>query len=284
MRKKTAFICSIIIVLSFFYSVAYSATEEFPGRTHKKYKLIPYIELEDLYDRLNKVIVVDARSRLEYETLRIKGAVNYSVSGKSFENNIIKLREKTNKPIVFYCNGHTCMKSYKAAKKALAVGVKDVFAYDAGIFEWSQKHPEESVLLGKNPINVKDIISKNKYKAHLLDPDTFSERATKKRESVLVIDIRDMYQRAAVGFFPGQERWASLHDMKKVKKYVSKAKAKNRTLFIYDEVGKQVRWLQYTLEGMGVKKYYFMEKGAAAYYKMLAKSDSAKTAKGAGAR
>jgi hypothetical protein len=41
-------------------------------------------------------------------------------------------------------------------------------------------------------------------------------------------------------------------------------------LFIYDEVGKQVRWLQYTIEELGLKNYYFMDKGAKAYYSSIA--------------
>jgi len=40
-------------------------------------------------------------------------------------------------------------------------------------------------------------------------------------------------------------------------------------LFIYDEVGQQVRWFQYALEKEGIKNYYFMEKGAVGYSAML---------------
>jgi hypothetical protein len=38
-------------------------------------------------------------------------------------------------------------------------------------------------------------------------------------------------------------------------------------------VGKQVRWLQYELEKAGLKKYYFMKKGASGYYDSLVKND-----------
>jgi len=67
MRKITSIIAlaSLLLVLAF-------ADDEFPGRA--KYKKIPYIELEDLYNKINDVVVVDVRSKLEFETLRIKTA------------------------------------------------------------------------------------------------------------------------------------------------------------------------------------------------------------------
>ena len=83
----------------------------------------------------------------------------------------------------------------------------------------------------------------------------------------MTIDVRDKFQRAGVGFYPGIERWASLDEQKKLDRYIKKAIKQNRTLLIYDEVGKQVRWLQYALEKAGAKNYYFMSKGAKGYYK-----------------
>ena len=76
-----------------------------------------------------------------------------------------------------------------------------------------------------------------------------------------------MYQRAGVGYFTGLEKWVSLDDQKKLTKYLNKAINEKRTLFIYDEAGKQVRWLQYTLEQANIKNYYFMKKGAKGFYK-----------------
>jgi len=89
----------------------------------------------------------------------------------------------------------------------------------------------------------------------------------------MVLDVRDKYQRAGVGFFPGKERWVSLDQKDRIIRYIQKAKKQNRTLYVYDEVGKQVRWLQYELEKAGLKNYYFMEKGASGYFDSIAKSD-----------
>jgi rhodanese-related sulfurtransferase len=245
-----------------------SAAEGFPGRA--KYKEVPYIELGDLFAVKDRVVIVDVRSKFEYETLRIKGAVNIPVANKSFEAHVLDLRQSTEKRIVFYCNGHRCLKSYQAVKKAGDVGVDNTVAYDGGIFDWTMAYPNNAVLLGHSPVDTSKLIGIKSYQARLLNPDLFSESIVRLRNEAIVLDVRDKYQRAGVGFYPGLEKWASLDNKKKLNRYIGMAKRENKTLFIYDEVGSQVRWLQYALEKAGIKKYYFMEKGARAYYEMLA--------------
>jgi len=261
-----------IIAITLFLSSALQANEKFPGR--KKYPDVKLYEIKQLKAELDKVVIVDARSKLEYETLRIKSAVNIPVSSKTFEQQVKALREKTNKPIVFYCNGHTCFKSYIAARKSRSAKVKNVFAYDAGLFTWAHSYPKSSVLLGKQLNSAKNIISDKKFNERLLDPDTFSNMAYKLSGKSQIIDVRDKYQRGATGFFPGQEKWASLNERKKLEQLIKQVAQKKHTLFIYDEVGKQVRWLQYALEKASVKNYYFMKKGAKGYYKQMMKDFS----------
>ncbi len=264
----------VLLPLLLLSNWSYAAEEGFPGRVLEKYNMVSVIELDDLHRRRDEFVVVDARSGFEFATLRIKGAVNIPVTSKGFEAMLGNLRKQSDKPIAFYCNGHTCMKSYRAAKRAMAAGLDEVYAYDAGIFDWARAYPDEAELLGESPVNAAHLISKKAFKARLLDPDTFSDKATAgSPKTRLIIDIRDGFQRASVGFFPSLERWASLGDMDKLRKYLKKAKAEKRTLFIYDNVGKQVRWLQYELEARGLKDYWFMEKGAKGYYDMLKKAE-----------
>jgi rhodanese-related sulfurtransferase len=149
-----------------------------------------------------------------------------------------------------------------------------VHAFDAGIFDWAKAHPDEATLLGNSPVNVAHLIPKANLKKRFISPNDFSDRATSARDKHMIIDVRDKFQRAGVGFYPGIERWASLDQQQKLQKYVQKAIKQKRTLLIYDEVGKQVRWLQYALEKAGAKNYYFMHKGAKGYYKELLALDS----------
>jgi len=240
---------------------------EFPGRI--KYPNIPVISKEDLMKKYNEVVIVDARSSLEFETLRINKAKNIPIASKDFVEQIRALRASTNQPIVFYCNGRTCMKSYKAVKTCRLNGIQDTYAFDAGMFEWAKTYPTHASLLGKSPIKDSDIISKEKFSSHSLDPNAFAEEIHKLGNKSLVLDIRDKYQRGAAGFFPSQELWASLDNRELLNQYIQQAKKENRPLFIYDEVGKQVRWLQYALEKENIKQYYFMEKGAKGYYEQM---------------
>jgi len=244
-----------------------TANEGFPGRD--KYPDVPYYELDQLFDALDDVVVVDARSSLEFDTLRIAGAINIPVAAEDFETEVAKLRADTDKPIVFYCNGHKCMKSYIAVKKARQANVDNVFAYDAGVFDWVRAYPDKAVLLGESPVRTADLIPKKAFKSRMINADNFSDRATRPGGNPLVLDVRDKFQRAGVGFYPGKERWASLDDSAKLDRYIRQAIRQNRTLLIYDEVGKQVRWLQYKLEKAGVKDYYFMANGAQGYFEAM---------------
>jgi len=258
---------SLGILFSLFSSTSVFASDKgFPGRA--EFPEIPLYQKSDLLRDFNKVMIVDARSALEFKTIHVKGSVNIPISSKKFPDMVKALRERTSKPIVFYCNGRTCYKSYKATKAALAAGLKNVFAYDAGIFEWAKTYPKYAVLQGVSPMDPKKIIPKKAFKTRLLTPKVFTEKARGTPASKrLILDVRDVYQRAGVGFFIGIERWASMDDEAKLAKYLKKAIKENRTLYIYDETGKQVRWLQYTLERHNVKDYYFMKKGAKGFFK-----------------
>lgn len=259
----------LLCICGSLFCASLSAAEGFPGR--EKYPEIPFIKLGELFDLKHTVVIVDARSKYEFETLRIKNAVNIPVANEAFAANVKQLANNSNKTLVFYCNGHSCMKSYIAAKIAMAAGVSDVVAYDGGVFDWTNAYPEHAVLLGQSPVNLKKLIAKKRFTSRLLNPEKFSESIFKLRGQSVIVDVRDKFQRAGVGFYPGLERWAALDDRKKLNHYINKAIKEKKTLFIYDEVGKQVRWLQYALEKAGVRNYYFMDKGAAAYYDMLAR-------------
>ena len=244
------------------------ANNDFPGRG--EFPKIATYEKVDLFKRFHDVIIVDTRSKYEYETLRIKGALNIPVNSKAFIKDVKNLRERSLKAIVFYCNGRSCYKSYKASKAANRAGIKNTYAYDAGMFEWAKAYPEKSALFGNSPLNPDKIIPSKKYKKHTISPATFGQHAFNENNNGLILDIRDSQQRAAsIGLFMGKERWASIENPNKITDFIKQAQAKKQPIYIYDEVGKQVRWLQYALENQNVKNYYFMEKGARGYLEAM---------------
>jgi rhodanese-related sulfurtransferase len=244
-----------------------NVNQDFPGR--KTYAHVPFITIEQLYDEYKDVVIVDARSPFEFETLRISSAVNVPLSLNNSEYTIKLQQLRNNNPgkkIVFYCNGHTCMKSYKAVHRAKVIAKLDnVMAFDAGIFDWANAHPDKAMLLGESPVELSKLISKDKYKKHVLPALDFINNSAK---DSIILDVRSRHQREGLSLFSGYEMTVPMGNKRKLNKYIQLAKNENKKLFIYDAVGKQVRWLQYYLEQQNAGEYYFMEGGAAAFYKI----------------
>jgi len=258
-----------IITALMLFVLAHSAIagQEFPGRI--KYPHVPYIEIDELYKSLDNSVVIDARSVYEYQTLRIKNAISVplSLSSKKFQSKMLQIRaENPTKKLVFYCNGHTCMKSYKAVRRSINyVGLKNVFAYDTGIFDWAKKYPAEAELLDKTLTDPAQLISKSDFKEHLIDAEKFITTANK---STTILDIRNRVERDGFYIFSGDEESIGLNKRNKLNKFLDKVSHDNKTLYVYDLVGKQVRWFQYHLEAKNIKNYYFMKGGAEAFFKI----------------
>jgi len=250
------------VVLLFSSAVWSAPDDEYPGR--KLYHDVSVYSLEKLTKERENVHVVDVRTPYEFETIHVSDALNIPLSRGDFVKHINDLRAKSPKPIVFYCNGHTCFKSYKAARKAQVFGVKDVHSFDAGVFDWANANPDKTVLLGKSPIDPAKLISKKAFKSKLMEAKEFEEKV--KSGDYFVIDVRSRIQRSAMGLFPFTEKWASLDDNDKLRGLLEQAKSQKKPLLIYDNVGKQVRWLEYRLRDMGITDYHFMKGGAEDYF------------------
>lgn len=248
-----------VTLLVLLQATSLSANEEFPARS--LFPKVPTIELEALYKQRQELLIIDVRSSYEYETLHIKNARHLGLDDHDFVATLEQWREKDSRPLVFYCNGHTCKKSYQAAQKAMKSQLKQVYAYDAGIFTWTKAYPDEAVLLGKTRVDPSQLISKETLEQHMLSPEEFGQRVG---DNTIVLDIRDTIQKNAINLFPMRQHSVPL-DNTQLKAYVEQAKKQNKTLLFYDAVGKQVRWLQYYLENEGVQHYYFMKGGAKAF-------------------
>lgn len=239
----------------------FAEDNEFPERT--RFYMVKWISGDDLYAKMKSVDIVDVRSKYEYETLHIAGAHNIVLGSPHFIDDVKKLAGETKKSIIFYCNGHTCRKSYEAARDAQNAGIANVFAYDAGILSWAKKFPDQSVLLGKSPMPPSNLISKEKLQAHMLSPNEFGNKIDK--STSIVLDVRDDFQQDGVALYPLIQRSVPL-DNNALQKYIDQALREKKTLMIFDATGHQVSWLQYYLEAQKVPSYYFMKGGAKAFY------------------
>ena len=265
---KSFLVASLLLLMCFFTNTSF-ADDGFPGRVF--YPNVKTLSHEQLNEKIanDKVIVVDVRSEYEFNTLKIPNAINIPVAKKNFPEKLKELRDSNSKEIVFYCNGRTCYKSYKAGNKAIKYNIENCYSYDAGIFEWALTYPKQAVLLGKTPVTKESIISKDDFKSRQLTPKEFEDESLADENSK-IYDIRDREQRrGGSGLFMFRDKNVELENIKKLEKIILKAVANDTALYFYDQKGKQVRWLQYTLESHGLKNYYFMKGGAAAYYEMM---------------
>ena len=162
MKRKLTILWWLIPFL--FSTGVFAVDDGFPGRS--EYPDVLVYEKSELFNDFSDVVLVDTRSKYEYETLRIKGAVNIPVASKDFDQKVSQLRASTTKPIVFYCNGKTCYKCYRAGRKANSLNIEDTYAYDAGVFEWAKTYPNHVVLLGMSPIVTGEITPAEK-KVHI---------------------------------------------------------------------------------------------------------------------
>jgi rhodanese-related sulfurtransferase len=235
--------------------------KEFPLR--KKYPQVQTVELEDLkagYDK-GKFIIVDVRSTLEFNTIHPKNAFHIPVSNARFAANLKALSEEhQNKKIAVYCNGVTCVKSFQAVEEAMdKENMKNVYAFDGGIPAWSTTYPSDTLLLGKEITNPKkQLIPKSEFKNHLLDFAMFRQKAA--ASNAAVIDARDAKQRTQD--LPDLQHVKRIPLDKLIKNVIRKGLIKDQQLLIFDQHGKQVLWLMYSLVEHGYTDYYFLKGGA----------------------
>lgn len=233
----------------------------------KDYPDVKTVETEELkagYDSA-AFVIVDVRSALEYDVIRIKGAFHVILSDAEFVQNLQTLAmQYPGKKIAVYCNGGTCLKSYKAATDALEAGLSNVYAYDAGIPDWVNNYPSETLILGKVVTDPKkQVIPKSELKEKMLNFEEFKQKAAE--PDSVVIDTRDPIQRTQK--LPGFEKALPIPLDKIIKNVINKGNLKDKQLLIFDQVGKQVRWLMYYLVDQGYTNYYFLEGGATSVLK-----------------
>lgn len=222
------------------------------------YKTTATISHQMLAKNINNFLIIDVRSAFEFNVLHLKTAINVPISNLGFIPTLKKLRENDSRDIVFYCNGITCEKSYKASVTAKKFGIEQVYTFDLGVQGWAKLHPEKSVFFKDSPLHLASLISTEKYQQHLLTPKEFINKIT---EGSVVLDIREPYQREKIIF----DNLTVSVPIDKFHYKIPLLRKINSTLLIYDAVGKQVRWLQYLLERHDIKDYYFMQGGVKGY-------------------
>ena len=236
---------------------------QFPLRS--KYFYLQPMETGELAEMLDNAVVVDSRNRLEFEVVHIRGAHHVDV-GNMTSDGLLALRSRQDaRPLVFYCNGITCSKSYKAAEKAQQWGFGNVRVYDSGIFHWASKRPTDTMFFGK-PLNAatkKRLLDNADFDAANISPSEFAQRL--RTGDFVVIDLREEHERDERLMKLPNTRILSMEELvAELRKPQGSLPHKN--LLIFDNVGKEVRWIQYYLEELGITDYFFMNGGVRQWY------------------
>lgn len=243
------------VVLCLLMSASVSLAEEaFPLRA--KFPMVKHMTTATLNKEYGKATIVDVRSDLEFDVIHINKALHIPVAHAAFAKELEKTRGKEgDKPLVFYCNGHTCAKAYEAAEQAMQLSFKNVFAYDSGIHDWVKAYPEKTTLMGVSPAPKNKLISHEALAKKKIGISEFKRKA--ENAKAVVIDIREPFQRKEIPQFPKLRNIPS----DRLLKLLESGEFKNNELLIFDAVGKQVEWLQYYLEKFGYTNYNFLKDG-----------------------
>lgn len=95
-------------------------------------------EVKAMIDRHEPgMVVIDARTPLEFQEVHIRGAVN--IPWPLLEKNPAALDFPRDAKLVFYCNGYKCGKSPKAARLAATLGYRHLYVMSEGMPAWEEK-------------------------------------------------------------------------------------------------------------------------------------------------
>ena len=245
----------IILIIILFAQLNHSfASEPFPLRS--VYPAIETVSAQNLAKHLTDITLIDVRDQFEFEVIHITGAVNIPLSAPDF---IQKLNNSVSfdKPVILYCNGHQCRKSYEAARQGKEAGLNKLRVYDGGMLDWLKRYPHKSVLLGSSPIHSEKIISDQDFLKRNLGHEDFVRNCAEQNR--LVIDIRNHFDTRGFKGFAGNTIHVSAD---RLIPYLEDKVKKSAQLCFFDSVGKQVRWLQYHLNSMSYENYFFLLGGA----------------------
>lgn len=111
------------------------------GVYEQKIRTLSFDELVGMYKNNEKFVLVDARSREDYDKSHLPGALSIPLEDiKDYAGELDK-----DEKIVTYCGGFQCPASTEAAKMLMKLGFGDVRDYKGGIQEWTEKgYPTDS--------------------------------------------------------------------------------------------------------------------------------------------
>jgi rhodanese-related sulfurtransferase len=167
------FITVIILLSVVLVSIGFADTQ---------FKVITTDELKKMMNENKEFILIDTRSKEEYQEAHIINAIN--IPEKQFQQiapDIIKVKDKM---LIFYCSGVKCGKSKRTAKIAHEMGYTNLVIYNEGFPVWEERglkivagpEYEKKIEATKiRPADIKKMIDENSHDYVLIDVRDESE-------------------------------------------------------------------------------------------------------------
>ena len=95
-------------------------------------------EVIELIESADDLVVIDARKSSDREKGWIEGSVGLPNTDTNAQSLAKVLPAKTT-PVMFYCNGVKCGRSYESAKIAISEGYSKIYWFRGGMEEWESK-------------------------------------------------------------------------------------------------------------------------------------------------
>ena len=189
MQTKSSFVrtmaVALICVLGIMIAAlqAQSAEAEFP--------IISTDQLKAMVDAKKDFMLIDARTKDEYQEAHILGAV--SIPENRIEESLTLLPTDKSHRLVFYCNGVKCGKSKKAARKAAAAGYNNMLIYGEGFPVWEEK----GLLIVPGPGYAK------KIETIKIGPRELKKLLDGNNKDYVIVDVRAESEYKKEGHIPG---------------------------------------------------------------------------------
>lgn len=208
------------------------------------------------------IILVDTRSGVEWECVRIPGATN--IPGESLtESALLDVREKaaTRPKLVFYGYSTNERTLVTAATKAQSMGFAGVHVLQGGIGKWNHDYPQRTLLFGQpadSELALQRRVSAKQLAEVTMPMPVWLEAAQSGKWTV--IDVRRPDQRIKRGTI-AVPNLITLTPDELVRSYRENALPLKLVLLIdYDE--SLMPWLVYYLRAFGVVDFRFAQGGS----------------------
>ncbi|MBF0210950.1 MAG: rhodanese-like domain-containing protein [Desulfamplus sp.] len=190
----------------------------FPGWVRDKNNY-PSVSLEYIQQEIddNKMLLVDSRpKKAKFDKGHIPTAI--SLPDADFEKLNGKLPKDMDNLLVFYCEGLECKLSHQSAKKAIALGYKNVKVFSDGYPAWKKAFGEKAQELPQ---------AKASKDEGVLNIEEFKKILEEKPDSIMLIDTRD-----ADEFKQGHFKTAINMNIDKLEKSVKELPADKMIVFV----------------------------------------------------